>query len=433
MKKIIFFTLIFSCFFVSCQKKLAPEDIERLEKEKSESQKKEIEIKKKEAVQNYINLLSEYEKISQLFLVNIEGNSKYANVEVTPDGVPLVPGGCLLFSYNIGKTPEQIYDFTKSIHDFYLENNSVPPYIAIDQEGGDVNRLRGITSTFGSQKLIADYFPAPKAETVYENQAKQLALLGINMNLAPVIEIENSKNKEFLGTRTFGNAEKVLKYGQMEVFNFEKEGVATVLKHFPGNSSTDPHSGLPEIRLTKSELEEYLVPFEKLLPFSSALLMSHARISVSDDEGYNKDSKIPGCLSRFWVTEIVRSKFGFDGIIFSDDIFMAALASNGFTPEIAAIQAIEAGIDVIMLSEKRFGSVAQILLKKANEDSVFATKINEAVTHVIEYKIKSGLLRLVESFDDNHISFYLEANPQKKEFDKSEFTQSYNSGMEVLK
>ncbi|MBQ0050679.1 MAG: glycoside hydrolase family 3 protein [Treponema sp.] len=393
LKITIYFLLLASVqlITISCQKKPTPEQLEQ-------QRQAQIQHAKDLALENYVSSLSDDVKLSQLFLVNIEGNQTFKNIEKTSalyddsSEKPLVPGGALLFSYNISKDPLETADFIKSIRDFYIQNDNIPPYIAIDQEGGDVNRLRGLTSVLWSQKKISETFTPEKARELYSAQAKQMAQLGIHMNLAPVIEVENESNKNFLDTRTFGNLQNVLSFGKSEITAFEENNIATVLKHFPGNSSTDPHTGLPELNLSKSELEEqYFAPFKALLPYSSAVLMSHARVH---SEGI--EEKSPSCLSKYWVTDMVRDQFGFEGLVLSDDIFMGALADNGFPPETAAIQAVEAGVDVIMLSEKRFSSVAKIFLKKMKQDESFANKINQAVKRVIQYKIKANILNLKE-------------------------------------
>lgn len=428
MNKILFASLVLLSLLSCKEKKSSESEVPEVLEVPNEENAKTL------AVSEFVASLNDDVKISQLFLVNIEGNKKFYPVEKTSDGKPLVPGGCILFSYNIADTPALLSDFTKSIRDFYISNQNIPPYIAVDQEGGDVNRLRKITSKLPSQKWISDNFSEEKVSEIYSLQAKQMQELGINMNLAPVVEVENESNKAFLDTRTFGSLEKVLSCSKNAVLSYEQNGIGTVLKHFPGNSSTDPHTGLPEIKTTKSLLEnEYLEPFRKTLPFSSALLMSHARISVSDDAQYNSDSKIPSCLSRFWVTEIVRNKFGFEGLILSDDIFMGALAENGFPPEKAAVQAIEAGIDVIMLSEKKFGSVAKLLLEKSKTDENFAKLIDSAVARVIRYKIKSGLLSLEKNESAETLKYSVSVNNNYKSFSQEEFEKSYINGMEICK
>lgn len=387
-----FFPLLLTSFFIlSCTSKTEKQRLYELA----------VQNSKKNAVEQFVNQLPESVKISQLFLVNIEGNKNYIPVEKTGslygkknESEPLLPGGCLFFSYNIADSKEQVRSFINSINSFYLKNNNILPFIAVDQEGGSVNRLRKITGSFPSEKYISQNFDKTKALELYENQASQMAELGFNMNLAPVVEVETLENADFLDTRSFGSLEKVLFYAPLEINAFENQKIATVLKHFPGNSNTDPHTGLPEIKISSEKLKnELLVPFKKLLPLSSSVLMSHARITVEDDPSYC-DSSIPACLSEFWVTKILREDFGFEGLILSDDIFMGALADNGFLSEDAAIMAVEAGVNIIMLSEKRFGYVAKILLKKASESQEFNQKIQKSVQKIIEYKIKGGLLEL---------------------------------------
>ncbi|MBQ3670641.1 MAG: glycoside hydrolase family 3 protein [Treponema sp.] len=427
MKHPIFFLVATALTLFSCAKK-------ELSSQEA-SQKSQSESAQARAIKEFVSSLDDHVKISQLFLVNIEGSEKYRAVEKTADGSPLVPGGCLLFSYNIASSPEKIATFTESIKSYYIENKNIPPYIAVDQEGGDVNRLRKITSTLPSQKWVSENFSLAKAKSLYALQASQLRLLGINMNLAPVVEAENERNAHFLGTRTFGSADNVVSYAGEEIAGYEENGIATVLKHFPGNSDADPHSNLPEIRTTKEELErDYIQPFRTLLPKSSAVLMSHARVTVSDDEAFSAEKKVPACLSPFWVTGIVRNELGFGGLILSDDIFMAALSENGFPPEKACIQALEAGIDVIMLSEKKFGMVAELLLEKAKSSESFNELVEKAVCRVIQYKINAGLLSVMsEKTESGETRSRIVVNENRPAYDKEAFSAAYTQGMELYK
>ena len=395
IKKSYIYFLLFAVLFTSCTSK----------EEKQRQKERAIENAKNQAVADFVSVLPESVKISQLFLVNIEGSKDFIPVEKTGilygnknQGEPLVPGGCLFFSYNVAKSKEEVKHFTASINSFYINHSNIPPFMAIDQEGGYVNRLRSITDSFPSNKQVADNYSIEQAAALYSTQATQMSELGFNMNLAPVVEVESEENSSFLDTRSFGSLEKILQFAPLEVTAFENKNVLTVLKHFPGNTNTDPHTGLPEIKVTKQKLQtELLEPFNKILPYSSAVLMSHARVFVEDaaeDKNLNVDSKIPSCFSDYWIKEVLRKQYGFKGLILSDDIFMGALADHGFSPEVAALKAVEAGIDIIMLSEKRFGSTAQILLNKAHSSPEFAEIIEESVRRVIKYKIKCGILEL---------------------------------------
>jgi len=415
IEKIVAGFLVSGFLFVSCVDK--------------ESQRlAAVEMAKDKAVKEYVSSLSDEVKISQLFLVNIEGSKDYRAVEKTGalygkprEGEPLMPGGCLLFKYNIADEPEGVFDFLTQIKAYYTQNNNVPPFIAVDQEGGDVSRLRKLTSRFPSQQYMADNIFRRQNGTefgydIYTAQARQMNLLGIHMNLAPVVEASNESSAVFLGDRSFGSIENVLKCGQMEIDCFENNGVATVLKHFPGNSNTDPHTGLPEISVTKDRLEtEYILPFRELCNSSSSVLMSHARIHVTDDS--NVDSATPAGLSKYWVTDVLRKQLGFKGVIFSDDIFMGALNDNGFPPEKAVVMAVEAGVDCIMLSEKRFGEVAGIILEKAKNDPEFASRIDEAAGRIIRMKAELGIIDFVSvnpEQENNGIYEYQLSVPFKK-------------------
>lgn len=347
---------------------------------------------KEQAIVSYVENLSLEEKLSQLFLVNLEGNAKFNPVEYNKLGEPLIPGGYLFFSYNVADTPEKVRNFTDSIGKFCIEHSKIPPLLCVDQEGGVVNRLKFITTMLPSCELVSSRMDVKAAENLYYAQALQMAALGFHMNLAPVAEAAVDTNREFLGTRSFGDKEAVKKYATAAVKGFETGGILSVLKHFPGNTNDDPHTGLPEITLSAEELEvQYLEPFMHLLKSNpSAVLMSHARTTAFD-------AKNPACLSPYWVTEILRNRYGYPGIVISDDIFMAALEKNGFPAETATIMAIEAGIDIIMLSEKKFGSALQVLLKKAREESDFEKRITQSVLRIVKAKIKTGILSLVKN------------------------------------
>lgn len=359
--------------------------------------------KRYKAIDEYLSNLSEAKQISQIFLINIEGDTYYHPVETTEKykafktKEALVPGGMLFFSYNINDNPENIISFTRNIYEYCETNNYPPAFISVDQEGGLVNRLRSVTSTFPSPQKISSSISPIDASKFYSLQAKQIYELGFNMNLAPVSEASLDSNKDFLGTRSFGSMENTIQYSTSFVNSFNLENVSSVLKHFPGNTNTDPHTGLPEITLSLEETENLLIkPFKEIIKSNpDAILMSHARLTA-------KDSSTPSCLSYFWVTETLRNNLKYKGLIISDDIFMGALAENGFPPEQACIKAIEAGVDIIMLSEKKFGEAAEIILNKSHNDKDFYNKLYNMEKHVIEYKIKAGLLSLYQDNNGNY-------------------------------
>lgn len=356
-----------------------------------ESQKKNQEI-----LDKYLKECPLEIKIAQLFVENLEGNKKFRSYETFKEitegkgkihpSTPLIAGGYLFFSYNLADSTQEQLSFMESIKDYSSKNNQLNPYLSIDQEGGYVNRLKKLTGGLESQEKIASEYSIYQAYDIYSKQAKKMKELGFNMNIAPVLEISTPQNKDFLQGRSFGNKEKVLDYGKVCVLAYENNNIATVVKHFPGNTNTDPHTGLPEIKLSKEELEDSLIPFFEISKLgASAILMSHARTSALDPQ-------TPACLSKAWVTDVIRNKYNYQGLIFSDDIFMGALVNNGYSPQKAVIMAIDAGVDCIMTSEKRFGKEAKVLYQKASQDKEFEEKISKAFERIINYKLKFNII-----------------------------------------
>ena len=389
------------------------------------------------AIENYLFSLPEEQRISQIFLVNIDGNTFYQPVEdsskidslTQSNHAPLVPGGVLLFSYNIAGTAEDTIDFISSISAWCEKNNVCRPYIAVDQEGGYVARLKKITSPLPSNENVAKNFSAGQAYELYSLQARQMRALGIDMNLAPVIESENENNKDFLDTRSYGSIASSVSYSIAAVKAYQDNGIGAVLKHFPGNTNTDPHSGLPEIKISEAEiLKKMILPFFLILQSSpSAVLMSHAKVNSFDFQN-------PASLSRIWVTENLKKNLSYSGLILSDDIFMGALANNGFPPDTAAIKTIEAGAHVIMMSDKRFSSVAKDLLLHARDNPDFQEKLTQAEKKVLEFKIWCGILNLKKKSDGTYVIENVSDLKQngKKENRVKFFYENYDSGKKIL-
>ncbi len=395
-KKITLIFLLAGFFtFISCTDKISKQEkFTHNSAAVTQQYVKLLQQKQNQAVKNFVNSLSVQQKLSQLFIENLEGCTNFKSYETFDDLIkngnktPLVAGGYLFFSYNIAQTRQEQKDFSASIKEYCNKYKVIPPFLAVDQEGGYVNRLKKLNTKLPPQETVASSMNVEQAFDLYCQQALQMKDLGFHMNLAPVMEVCTPDNQEFLDGRSFGNLEQTVKYGKACINGYENNGVSTVIKHFPGNTNTDPHTGLPEITLSKEDLYSSIQSFtESFSVYPDGILMSHARTSAIDSE-------VPSCLSKIWVTDLLRNQFGYDGIIFSDDIFMGALADNGYPPEKAAVMAIEAGVDCIMISEKRFAKPARFLLAKMQEDEAFEQKINTAVERIIKYKISHNLLQL---------------------------------------
>lgn len=347
-------------------------------------------------IRDFMKTLPLEEKIAQLFIENLEGNTEFRSYETfdkitgnpSHSSRPVIAGGYLFFSYNLCDTVNLQKKFMESITAYSRKYEQLVPYLAIDQEGGYVNRLKRLTGGLPSQEKVSEKYSVKEAFDLYSQQALKMAELNFHMNFAPVIEVCSDENREFLNGRSFGTFEQTVSYGTACVNAYQLGNISAVIKHFPGNTNTDPHTGLPEISLSEEELLASIESFRRVAAMNpDGILMSHARTSAID-------SGTPACLSKIWVTDILRNEFGYEGIIFSDDIFMGALADNGYPVETACIKAVDAGIDCIMISEKRFAKAGKILYDKAMEDKTFAEKIDSSLYRILEYKVRKGLLEL---------------------------------------
>ena len=392
MKSKAFLLILLSFILISCTDKQTQKEIKtHAAAEQMQTYINHIKIERDAALAKYVAEMPLELKIAQMFIENLEGCTKFRSYETvgamtgTDDSTPLVAGGYIFFSFNIAPDRSQMQTFTNSIRTYCDEYGIIQPYLCVDQEGGWVSRLKKLNPKLPSNEKVAQEFDVSQTYKLYCEQAAGMKDLGFDMNLAPVVEVCTDDNKEFLDGRSFGELEKVINYGRACINAYENNGIATVLKHFPGNTNTDPHTGLPEIKLSEVELLKSIESFRELVQYNpAAVLMSHACTSAIDNG-------VPACLSKVWVTDILRNQYEYDGLIFSDDIFMGALADNGYPPEVAAISAVEAGIDCIMISEKRFAKAGKVLYQRALQDKDFARKIDEAVLRILKYKIEAGL------------------------------------------
>lgn len=390
-KKFCCFIIFVLLFVVSCSKKeIHVEPVEE----------KTIPVKKidknKVAIENFMLSLSDEQIITQLFAIGLDGNDvlhSYAKEEFES----AAPGFFLLFKANMAQTAEEVLDFTRSVYTWFAQNSSnVPPLMLIDNEGGLVYRFEDIGSPLLSHEKMTQFFSAEEAQTYFSLIAKQMSALNVHVNLAPLVEVKNDENALFLGNRSFGDLEKTISYGKAFVTAFENENIASVIKHFPGNTNVDPHDGLPHLSISQDEFfDSYIKSFEEILKDNpSGVLMSHIVVDLLD-EG------VPACLSNVIVQEILRERLKYEGVIMSDDLFMGALKQNGYEPEKAVIEAINAGVDILMMSEKRYGTVYDSVYEKYKNDSSFMKKCQDSCERILKLKLKLNLMEVIEIVDDS--------------------------------
>jgi beta-N-acetylhexosaminidase len=225
--------------------------------------------------------------------------------------------------------------------------------------------------------------------------SKQLRALGFNMNLAPVLDVNDNPSNPIIGTRAFGSdANTVSRFGAAMIETYKANGILAVAKHFPGHGSAslDSHFRLPTVRKDHSTLEVVeLAPFKSASKNADAIMTAHIVFPALDD------GLLPATLSSRVLQNVLREKLGFKGVIMSDSMTMAAIDENyGRTK--ATVMAIKAGVDIIALgadigiSELAYRKNYEALLKAVREDAELQRRVEESVKRVLTLKAKYDLL-----------------------------------------
>ena len=252
--------------------------------------------------------------------------------------------GVVLFSRNI-KNAHQLAALCRELQAVQKRVSALPLIIAVDQEGGGVNRIADGATHFPAPMAVAATGDVDLATRVGYVMGCQLMRLGVNVNFAPVLDINASKNNPVIGVRSFGeNPEQVAAFGAAMVRGMERSGVASVAKHFPGIGSVerDPHAETPVIAKSARELErEDLVPFARAVDAGvSGIMISHAR--------YPALSASPASLSGTIVRGLLREKLRFSGLAVTDDLEMGALSASQPAGN-TAVEACRAGADLLLV------------------------------------------------------------------------------------
>ncbi|MBO4507204.1 MAG: glycoside hydrolase family 3 protein [Spirochaetaceae bacterium] len=339
---------------------------------------------KNDLIEKQIESMTLESKIAQMLLISVDGTSNSENIYLYKDDY--APGGFLLFRYNVDSAEyKAIKNFTDYIKNEYSSLNQISPYVAIDHEGGDVNRLQKVMPHLPSQQYIAEHFSIADAGAIYYYHAKMLEKLGINVNLAPVNEIKTAENLEFLVNRSFGDNKKVYEYGNAEIWNIIRTSVLPVQKHFPGNTNEDTHTGRSVINSSLDVIQDlYIAPFRDVRNLNqSAVMMSHTVLEAVESK--------PSCISDKTIS-FFKDNTGFNGLLFTDDLTMDALIKDGYPMKRAILEAIKSGVDVIMLSVTNYIRIVDSVINDIKEDDELIKKVDRAVERILNWKIDCGLV-----------------------------------------
>jgi len=295
-------------------------------------------------VQSTLELSELEDKIGQIFMIGMPGPDLDPVTEklVRDKGV----GGVILFSRNI-ETPLQLARLCRDLQDLSLKARSIPLFLSLDQEGGRVARLKAPFTVFpGNEAMGSDPMALERAHEFATVTAREMTLVGLNMDLAPVVDVRCGEAEKHLVGRTFGDDPQwVAKLGSRVIQTLQAAGVMAVAKHFPGlgRAERDPHHELPVIPIDAGEIETInLPPFEAAMEAGvSAVMTSHA-IYPTLDEGN------PATLSKKILTGLLKERLGFKGMIITDDLEMGAIDRRWGVADGAAAS-LAAGADVLLI------------------------------------------------------------------------------------
>jgi beta-N-acetylhexosaminidase len=300
------------------------------------------------------------------------------------------PGGIMLFRYNVNAGSGAAAALTGNLRAAVEDAAGIPPFIAVDQEGGAVQRFGGAASL---PPPLSYWERLGKGEDragllgeiagAAERAGRELRRLGISLNLAPVAEPLYGGNEAFLKNRSYGpdpffTGEAAAAF----VLGMKKAGIASALKHFPGNTALDPHRTKVTITASGPELETMIFPFRKAAESGpAAVMLSHAAVAAWDSR--------PASLSPRAI-RYLREDLGFDGIIIADDFSMAAVPGPA---EQRSLEAIMAGVDMVMAWPGNVRAVHGALAAALEAGMLDRRRLEEAAARIIAEKLRSGLMR----------------------------------------
>ena len=358
-------------------------------------------------VEEILSNMTLNQKIGQMFVIGFTGTTIPSVLYDVINEYNF--GNVIYMGYNV-TSPSTLASMSNGIQDYMVEKNGVPAFICTDQEGGRVARLTTGATHFISNMTMAatnDY-----NNTYLEGVAmgKELRNYGINVDFAPVLDVNNNPENPIIGIRSYSdNPLKVGLYGLNMFTGLQSSNVMGCSKHFPGhgNTSTDSHYGLPQIDSSKEELYQ-----TELAPFISSIANGIDSIMTTHIVFSAIDKNYPATLSKKVLTDLLRNELGFDGLIITDGMEMQAVTNNfGTTGEIA-VKAVKAGVDILTYTSNNTPQLAHDGIKQAVESGeISEERINESVRRILLKKLKYGILDDYTAPDEN-ISEMLAANDE---------------------
>ncbi|MBD7962745.1 beta-N-acetylhexosaminidase [Fictibacillus norfolkensis] len=357
---------------------------------------------KYDVIRKAIKSMTVKEKVGQMLMPDFRNWKGQPVTEMNDEIRELVKkyhlGGVILFRENVVTTEQTV----RLVDEYKKANEDYGLLVSIDQEGGIVTRLQSGTDFPGNMALGATR-STEMAESVGHAIGSELHSLGINMNLAPVLDVNNNPDNPVIGVRSFGeNPQLVADLGTAYTKGLQNSGMAATAKHFPGHGDTavDSHLGLPSVPHEKERLLEVeLYPFQQAMDEGiDAIMTAHVTFPKIDPTTVisKKDGteiNLPATLSYEVLTNLVRKEMGFKGVISTDALNMNAIVDH-FGPVDAVIRAVNAGTDIVLMPVG-LEEVANGLYEAVDNGEITEKRLNQSVERLLILKANRGIYKQV--------------------------------------
>ncbi len=403
MKKVLTLIIIASIagFFTSCTKREKPPD-NNLPPHVIPEEKTDNNIIKKSTADTILEKMSLEEKIGQLLIFGFNREIKDEELKSFSENYKI--GGYLLFKRNFNDFSE-LYHLNLKLKAMN-EDNPLPLFISIDEEGGAVSRLPIQGEKMPNPAFFGNLNDINITKKSGEIIGKQLYASGINVNLAPVLDILGPNN-ELLKLRSYGKtAEIVSAHGAAFADGISSQRVMPVAKHFPGHGDTDrdSHNTLPVINVDYTTLiKRELMPFKNAINRGlNAVMVGHIAFPNIDSSGK------PATRSKIIINDLLREELGFNGIVLTDDIEMKAFFSDSQSFEQSIWEAFNAGVDIFIVAHTNKLQIQTInaLIDGVHNDFITKERLDESVIRIIKAKLKYNLTdKMNMDFDDAYALF----------------------------
>jgi beta-N-acetylhexosaminidase len=339
-------------------------------------------------IQERLRTMSLADKIGQMVMVGIEG--RYLNEDMTAWFEEGRIGGVILYGGNIVNA-EQTIELVNGLKQASGAAGIEPPlFIATDQEGGLVSRLPDESGEFPAARTIGETGDPQYALSIGRAIGQAMAALGMNMDFAPVLDIDTNPDNPVIGNRAFGTTpEAVIRMGIPVMDGIRTEGVIPVVKHFPGHGDTeeDSHLGLPVVTHDRERLDRV-----ELVPFAAAIEQGADVVMVAHLLMRALDPDVPSSMSPVVIGELLRDELKFDGVAITDDMTMGAVTEH-YDIGRASVDALLAGADIVLIGHEPElqRRALEAIRHAAASGELSQDAIDDHVYRILKLKEKYGL------------------------------------------